>query len=801
MSGTRLRRAARRLRAPAVTTVAVATALAVPATVFPAVAAPKEAPKVHDPARYVNTFTGTQDGGPDFGHGGGAGNTFPGAVAPFGMVQWSPDTVDHKHGGYEYDDNRIRGFSLTHLSGPGCSDFGNIPFLPVLGDEPVDSSTFSHDNESSAPGSYDVTFDNGLRSQLTATQRSGMARFTYPEGKRASLTVDAAKAFNEASGEIEIGSDSLSGYTDGGGFCGAGNKYRVYFHVTFDRDFSESGVVEDGAVNTSRKKITGSSDGVAATSPKTARAQRGADTRKAPTTQPKATGKAAEAGAQALVSFDTERDRSVEARVGISFVSLDNAKDNLKVEQGGRGFEQVRAGSRAQWNEKLGRISVGGGSATDRRRFYTALYHSLIHPNVLSDAGGEYRGFDGEVHRARPGHAQYANFSGWDVYRSQVQLVALIEPEVASDLAQSATNQAAQGGYFDRWTVANGGTGVMVGDPLPVIISGVHAFGARDFDAQRALELMVDGASNGDERPAHERYDELGYVPAGEEGVWGSASTTLEYTSADFAVSQFAERLGADTTHRDFLRRAQNWKNLFNEDSGYLQPRKADGSWPEFSPVQNEEYVEGNGEHYTWMVPYNHRALFDRMGGDAKVNSRLDDFFTELNGGPDKATAYLSNEPTASTPWAYAYAGAPYKTQDVVRRALTKLFKPTPDGLTGNDDLGQMSSWAVWASMGMYPELPGRSELVLASPVFEWVTIDRGHGRSITVRAEGASEQARYVKSLRVNGKASERPWLSEEFVARGGTVDFTLGTEADEKWGSAREDAPPSFDAAPPRK
>ncbi|GGO90036.1 hypothetical protein GCM10012280_34630 [Wenjunlia tyrosinilytica] len=751
---------------------------------------------VSDPAQYVNPFVGTLPGDTDWGNGGGAGNTFPGADAPFGMVQWSPDTVTYQHGGYYYNDNRIRGFSLTHLSGAGCGDFGNVPFMPVLGASPVSSYTFSHANEKAEPGSYAVTFDNGLKTELAATQRSGTARFTYPAGQKASLSVDAAKAFNGADGSVTVGTNTISGYTDSGGFCGAGNKYRIYFHASFDRNFTSTGVVAGKKVDTSRKKVSGSSPGIAPASPKTAKSQRPPGVQKAPKRRVQVTGKAAAAGAQAFVSFDTSANRSVVARVGVSFVSLANARANVSAEQGGKSFDQVRSGARDAWNGMLGRIGVGGGSDTDLRRFYTALYHSLLHPNVFSDSNGQYMGFDKQVHKAAAGHAQYANFSGWDVYRSQVQLVALIAPGEASDIAQSATDQSAQGGYFDRWTVANGGTGVMVGDPLPIIVSSVHAFGATDFNASDALSRMVDGASKSSERPAYNQYNSLGYLPSGQGGVWGSAATTLEYTSADFAVAQLAKRLGADDTYTTFLRRAQNWKNLFNTGNKYIQPRNSDRTWPSFTPTQQNEYVEGNGAQYTWMVPYNHRALFDLMGGNSAVTPRLDTFFSKLNGGPDAATAYLGNEPTLNTPWAYAYAGLPYKTQDVVRRALTTIFKPTPDGEVGNDDLGEMSSWAVWASIGMYPEAPGRSELVLASPIFSSVAIDRGNGVTITVNAPNASASAKYVQSLKVNGGTTTKPWLSEAFVKSGGTVDFALGTSANTSWGSAAGDAPPSFDA-----
>ncbi|WP_433256762.1 lectin [Streptosporangium sp. CA-135522] len=772
--------------------VAFALALAVigPPTSAAGVAA--ESLAIDDPAQYVNAFVGTKPGGPDFGHGGGAGNTFPGADAPFGMLQWSPDTVTYQHGGYHYDDNRIRGFSLTHLSGPGCGDFGNIPFMPVLGSSPVSYSTFTHANESASPGYYSVGFDNGLRTELTATPRSGMGRFTYPAGQRASLSVDVAKAFNAASGSLTIGTDTMSGYTDSGGFCGAGNRYRLYFHAVFDHPFATAGVASaDGKVDQGERTIEGSSKGAAPPAPKSAKLQEKA--RAAATVED-----VRPLAAAAFVSFDTSTQRSVTVRVGISFVSLDGAKANLAAEQGSRGFDEVKAGTRNAWNDLLGRISVTGGTDPQRRVLYTSLYHSLLHPNVFSDVDGRYIGFDRQIHTVPAGRAQYANYSGWDVYRSQAALVALIAPKEAADVAQSAINQAAYGGYFDRWTVANGGTGVMNGDPLAIIVSTMHAFGATGFDTADGLRRMVAGTKDVRQRPGWLQYDTYGYVPTGLGDVWGSASTTLEYTSADFAISQFAARIGDAATAETFLRRAQNWRNLFNSGSKYLQPRKTDATFPSFTPVQQNEYVEGNAAQYTWMVPYNHRGLFDAMGGNAAVLSRLDDFFTELNAGPNKTYAYLGNEPTLNTPWAYAYAGAPYKTQDVTRRALTTIFKPTPDGMVGNDDLGQMSSWAVWAALGMYPQAPGRADLVLASPQFPATTISRGNGKTITINAPNASDSAKYVQSLKVNGQTSTRPWLPESFVASGGTLDFTLGTAANAGWGSAPGDAPPSYDVGP---
>ncbi|MFK4088819.1 lectin [Kribbella sp. NPDC020789] len=764
-----------------------ALALALVVAAAPPVVQAAAAPAITDPAQYVSPFVGTQEGDVDFGNGGGGGNTFPGAVAPFGMLQWSPDTLDaspaHKArpGGYAYEDNQVKGFSLTHISGPGCTDLQNFPVMPVLGSAPVAFSTFSHANESASPGAYAVTFDNGLRTELTADRRGGVARFTYPAGQQASLSVDAAKSGVGGTGSVTIGPDWISGESESGGFCGVPNKYKVYFHLTFDRPFSSAGVAgANGVVDRKRRTISGRTE------------RTPSSPRKAAASLPTATA----AAATAFVSFDTSTSRTVVAKVGLSFVSIEGAKANLAAEVGNRDFDAVRTATRAGWNTLLGRIDVGGGTEAQLKTFYTALYHSLLHPNLFSDIDGKYAGMDREVHTVPAGHAQYANFSGWDIYRSQAALIGLIAPEQASDIAQSAVNQAEQSGYYDRWTLANGETGVMNGDPIPVIVSTLYAFGATSFDANNGWWRMVVGADNARQRPGYDQYNAIGYVPYGQPNVWGAAATTLEYEVADFTVAQLAARLGHKPEAEKFLRRSQSWRNL--HINGILQPRNADLSFPPFSPEMEDGYTEGNAAQYTWMVPHNYRGLFDMMGGNGPANSRLDNFFSQLNAGPHKAYAYLGNEPSANTPWAYLYAGTPYKTQDVVRRALTSLYKPAPNGLVGNDDLGQMSSWAVWAALGMYPQVPGRSELVLGSPQFSAVRIDRGNGKTITINAPNASDSVKYVQSLRVNGQSSNRAWLTEDFVAAGGTLDYTLGATANTTWASAPADAPPSYDVGP---
>ncbi|GAA1942091.1 GH92 family glycosyl hydrolase [Kitasatospora viridis] len=721
--------------------------VAAPPTAAAAAIAPTT---VTDPAQYVNPFVGTQKS-TNFGSSLDGGHTFPGASAPLGMVQWSPDTVGGGGGAsYDYTSNQIRGFSLNHLSGAGCDIFGNFPFMPMLGSTPGGPAGFSHTNEAASPGTYSVTFDNGITTNLAATQRAGIAQFSYPAGQTASLTVDAGTALNAGysgnSGSLTLGSNRISGSSSSGGFCGTGSeKYTVYFSAIFDRNFSSSSLLNNNQ--------------------------------------------------QALVSFDTSTNPTVTVRVGLSFVSADNAYANMNAEVGGNSLDTVKAGTRAAWNTDLSRIAVGGGSLPDTRTFYTALYHSLLAPNVFSDTDGRYPGFDGQIHTAATGHAQYANFSGWDVYRSQVQLLALLCPQEASDIGQSIVNQGNQAGYFDRWTVANSADGVMDGDPMPIIGSSLYAFGATQFDVWGLLWKAWGGTVNENERPFQGEYLGQGYVST--DAGW-SASATLEYATSDFATAQLAGRLGDTDMHDTELHRSTNWRNLFNFQSGYLQPRAADHSWPSFTPTAGDGFAESDGAQNVWAVPQNLHGLITAMGGNGKAVGQLDSFFGQLNAGTNSSYAYLGNEPSLGTPWVYDYAGRPDRTQAVVRQALTQLYSDAPTGEPGNDDLGEMSSWAVWSALGMYPETPGRAELALASPLFPSISITRENGVVINISAPGAADNTPYVSGLTVNGAASTHPWLGEDFVANGGTLQYTLSSTANPQWGSATTDAPPSFDVGP---
>jgi predicted alpha-1,2-mannosidase len=449
-------------------------------------------------------------------------------------------------------------------------------------------------------------------------------------------------------------------------------------------------------------------------------------------------------------------------------------------------------------------------------------------PTVYSDANGEYMGMDSKVHRVVGRQkVEYANFSGWDVYRSQFQLLTWLDPAQGSDIAQSLYNQSLQdGGRWDRWTHLGGATHVMNGDPAAPAVADIWAFGGRDFDATPALLSLVAAAevpTKADlshdgcpvecvgERPGLDQWLKLHYIPVGAP-AWGPAADTLEDVTAEFSLSALAGHLGDRATEKKFLQRAQYWKNIWNPkaapDGGYFANRNADGSWAlvqddrepapkPFTPSTEDGFVEGSAAQYVWMVPFNEAGLFDAMGGRAKAAARLDRFFYEAgkptvtNAGP--LHAELNNEPSIETPWLYDFAGQPWKTQELVRQVLDTIWKNAPNGIPGNDDLGEMSSWAVFAAMGMYPEIPGRAELVLGSPLFARVTLHRKDG-DVQILRIGEKSESPYVRGVKVNGQRSSKTWLPESFAEHGGRVEFEVSPSPDKTWGTRPDDAPPSF-------
>jgi predicted alpha-1,2-mannosidase len=728
---------------------------------------------------WVNPFIGTEIGNNDpnnQGTGGAVGNTFPGATLPFNMVQFSPDTgygEFYAFGGYNYDKGVIQGLSLVHSSGTGCSIQQDISMLPIVGSITASPGThlenyqvhYSHANEQAVPGFYRVALDNGVNNELTVTRRTGFGRFTWPAGDGATMILNTGRnGVGARSAQLQIiGNDTVEGFVETGGVCGGGG-YFVYFHGQFDKPFDTFGTYQgDTLTPGSRNAMRAQNNG-------------------------------------GWVHFPG--GGQVRLRIGVSYVSTANAQANMLAENPNWDFAGLQAAAQSTWNTLLNKIQVTGGSTDDRTKFYTALYHASLHPNLFSDTNGQYIGFDNKIH-ATNGWDKYATFSGWDIYRSQVQLVAWLSPSRAGDMAQSMVVDAQTGGGgFPKWPTANDDTCVMVGDPGAVIVANFHAFGGTHFDTGTALALMNTAATqpgirsrNCETRPGLAEYLARGYVPTSDTNVWGQPSTTLEFAVADSAIAHFADALG-DGAKRDlFLGHAQAWKQLYSDESGYIEARDGNGGFINGSPTDPTYYVEGNASQYTWMVPQNYRGLFDRMGGNAAAIARLDNHFTELDAGPKSPYSFMGNEPEHGTPWAYDFAGAPYKTQSVVRRILSTLYRNSPDGLTGNDDLGATSAWFVWGALGLYPEIPGLGGFVVGAPLFPMATVNMGNGHALTILGQNAGDAGTYVQSLAVNGQASTSTWVPLSRLASDTTLSYVLGASPNTAWGSAAADAPPSFD------
>ena len=779
-----------------------------------AFAAPKP---VTDPASLVNPLIGTS----------GAVNTFPGADAPFGMLQWSPDTSPHRTpgGGYEYNDDTLSGFSLTHISGPGCGALGDVPILPTVGDigaKPgAATDSYSHINEKAAAGYYTVTQGSGVTTALTARTRSGIGTFDFPRTSKANLLLKVAGSASTVDGTSAtvVSDHEVTGSVTSGHFCGQSadleNDYTLHFDIRFDRSFESYGTWDADGTEAGAKTLRQHPSGAKATAeptPPAAATPEGSATtpfhgtakpsmssvHEAPTVHGKKKAAAAAGPGGVYLTFDASDDQRVTAKVGISFTSNANAKKNLDAEIHGWDFDKVRRTTHREWNTLLERIRITGGSTAQQQQFYTALYHVLLHPNVFSDVNGQYRGMDGKLHTAERGHAQYANYSGWDIYRSQVQLAAIVAPHQTSDSISSMLNDYDQSGMLPKWSLANGESYVMVGDPADAIIADAYAFGARDFDHQHALDAMVDQATNTSNiRPGQATLDEYGYLPYDKEygcrNFYGSVSTQLEYDSADYAIAAFAKSLGETDTYTTFATRSQNWQHTFNAGSGYMQARQANGEWvPGFSPGTGTGMVEGTSAQYTPMVPHNLRSLILARGGNAAYEKYLDSLFTSID-HPGPTNADLSNEPSIEIPWEYDYVGAPWKTQQVVRKAQQQLYFDAPVGQFGNDDLGAMSSWYVFSELGMYPETPGTDVLALGSPVFQRAEVDLPSGKTLTISAPNASVENAYVNGLTVNGDSVDQPWLRFGDLAQGGTLDYDLTNIPNKSWGSDPADAPPS--------
>ncbi|MDU0288842.1 GH92 family glycosyl hydrolase [Saccharothrix longispora] len=758
------------------------------------VAAQARAQAPEDPTTLVNPFVGTQN----------FGNTFPGASAPFGMVQVSPDTGGQ--GGYDYLQNQIHGFSQTHLSGVGCGVMGELPVMPTTG--PVDNvdtngyrSPYSHDDEEASPGYYRVGLSRyGVQAELTATERTGWQRYSFPATSAANVLFNTGKANQQVlDSEIHVVDDrTVEGRVKAGRFCAGHDEHTVYFTATFDRPFASFG------------------------------------TWRGSTPAPGVPDAAGTGGNGAWVTFDATADRDVVLKVGLSYTGPEGARKNLAAETADSyDFDATRAALHAKWVEKLSAVTIGGGTPERRTAFYTSLYHSLLHPNLAGDVDGRYTGFDGAQHVAE-GYTPYQNLSLWDTYRPQNQLLELLEPQVARDVALSVVASGRDGGWLPRWALANSETNIMTGDPVTPFLVEAWSKGLLRGHEQEAYALLkrnatevppADSPYNG--RSGQQHYAERGYLPSGLElGVDCAhkggdndcvhpASATLEYAAADASLALMAKGLGHDADAKLFAARGQWYRNLW--DGEHFRPRTAEGTWvTPYNPVDaGHQFHEGGAYQYQWLVPQDPNGLVELMGGREATERRLDDFFVydKLLTDPagtvrtdwitqpydyyGKPTYNPNNEPDLLAPYFYASVGAPAKTATVVRAAMT-LFTTGPDGMTGNDDLGTMSAWYVFSSLGLYPTMSGGDFLSVSSPQFPSATVRTGQGRVLEISAPGASDANRYVQRVSLNGHDVRTTWLRWDDVVRGGTLAHRLGTSPSD-WGTRPGAEPPSVNRARP--
>ncbi|MEU9365100.1 GH92 family glycosyl hydrolase [Streptomyces avermitilis] len=737
----------------------------------------------------VNPFIGTQN----------EGNTYPGAAVPFGMVQLSPDTGHNT--GYDYTQNHIRGFSLVHLSGVGCRIGGDLPVLPTTGDVTETdyakyAAGFSHDSERASPGYYRVGLDSGIVAELTATGRTGVQRYTFPATDKANVLLNAGQALHKTvSTDVEVLDDrTVRTRISGSGFCRDTGPYTVYTITRFDRPFTAHGTWHGGRVT------EGSTES------------------------------AAGAGRNgAYVRFDATEDRTVEATTALSYVDARGAEGNLR-SAGDRSFADVREAARRSWEDRLDDVRVRGGSDTLRRTFYSSLYRSFLAPNIGSDADGRYTGWDHRIHRAR-GFTYYQNWSLWDTYRTQCQLLALLAPRESRDMAISVLKIDEDGGWLPKWGYGTVETNIMSGDPVTPFLTNAYQQGllkGYEEQAYRALAKNADGlppaAYPGVGRDGNREYLADGFVPytkggprakPGDSDYAHGASATLEYALSDAMLSRMARDLGHDADAERYTARSRNYRTLFDASTGFFRARDTSGNFAgPADPADSEGFHEGTAWQYQWLVPQDLPGLVDLIGGKQAANERLDAFFAyeQLLQDPARTAREVwvdgpyeyynsdkynpQNEPDLIAPYTYLSTGQPWKTTDVVHAALT-LFTDTPTGMTGNDDLGTMSAWHVLSSIGLFPVQPGYDTWGLSTPVFERVDLrlDREYypRGTLTVTAPGTSARDRYIQSVRVDGASHDRTYLTTRVLRGLEALDFAVGARPS-AWGTAPHAAPPAL-------
>lgn len=701
---------------------------------------------------YTNPMIGT-----DF-----TGNTYPGAQVPFGMVQLSPDNGLpgwDRISGYYYPDSTIAGFSHTHLSGTGAGDLYDISFMPVTnpyktGAEPLGIySSFSHNDESASAGYYRVLLkDYNINVELTATERCGIQRYTFPEAE-SSIFLNLKKAMNwdfTADSHIEVvDSCTIRGYRHSWGWS---PKQYIYFQTRFSRPF-DAFQLDTTAITTKDKGRIGTA-------------------------------------AIARFDFKTKQNEEILVTTALSGTSMEAAARNLEAEVPKDDFDFYMKQAQENWTKELAKIEVTSDDADKKTIFYTAMYHAMLAPTIYSDVDGSYFGPDGQVHQAE-GWTNYSTFSLWDTYRASHPLFTYLQPERVSDMIQCFLHFYEQNGALPLWNLYGWETDMMIGYHAVPVIVDAYLKGIGDFDPVKALEACVTTANRDDYRSIG-FYKEKGYVASDHEN-W-SMSKTMEYAYDDYCIARMAEAMGEKEIADEFYRRSQNYRNVFNPETSFMQPRDSKGSFiPNYDPeAYIEDICESNGWQYYWSVAHDIDGLIELTGGEARFAERLDSMFTYETADKSKLPIFSTgmigqyahgNEPGHHVIYLYNRVKQPWKTQQYAAQVMHTLYKNTPDGICGNEDCGQMSSWYVFSAMGFYPVDPISGQYEIGSPIFPEVKMYLANGKTFVVRAENVSDENIYIQSVTVNGQPYNKSYITHEMIMQGDTIHFVMGNKPGPVW------------------
>lgn len=712
-------------------------------------------PETGEPVSYVDPFIGT----------GGHGHTYPGATVPFGMVQLSPQTrLDGWDGcsGYHFTDSVMYGFAHTALNGTGVGDYGDILVMPVVG-EPVFknteySSPFSKASEKAEAGYYSVKLDKpGVLAELTATKRVGYHRYTFPASEASNLIIDLLHRDFVVDSWIEFVSDTeIRGMRRSSNWA----KDMIWY---FDMQFSKPIVRKGIAINDTLIEGITRAEGT---------------------------------NLKAFVGFTTEEGEQIEVKVSLSAVDAEGAAKNMKAEIPGWNFEEIKAQSSETWNKELGKIKASGGSKEQMTVFYSAMYHAFLQPNTFMDVDNRYRGMDRQVHTAE-GFTNYTVFSLWDTYRAWHPLMTILETERTNDFVKTFINMYEKGGLLPVWELAGNETWCMIGNHAIPVIADAWMKGIRGYDGTKALEAMVKSASQ--DHFGLEFYKQYGFIPGDKEHE--SISKTLEYAYDDWCIAMMARDLGNDEVYREYIRRSQSWKNIFDPSTGFMRPRLNGGWLTPFDPTTVDwHFTEANSFHYSFYVPQDITGFYELHGGKDKLAAKIDELFetqTEVGGRDMKDIDGLigqyaqGNEPSHHMAYLYNFVGQPWKTQQRVRQIMDDFYTAKPDGLIGNEDCGQMSAWLIMSSMGFYPVTPGQPEYIIGTPWFPQMEVNLENGKVFKITAPKVSKQNCYIQSVKLNGKEYTKSYILHSDIMNGGNLEFEMGSKPNTSWGIGEGNEP----------